>query len=502
MSHDAFLDEIRADPEDTIPRLIYADWLEENGDPLAELIRVQCELAEMDVEADGRAELRNRERELLADYEQRFVEPLRRFAPHGIEIRRGFIEELRIDTQTFFEHASEIVSLLPALCSLNLRKARKSLDELVHLPELQRVRFLDLRMADLGDAGLRKLLESPHLRDLVELNLHGNSLSTKGVQALATSDSLRGLRSLKLGANRLTVTACRALATSPVLRDLQSLSLWSTGLSDKGIARLAETDRLSGLTRMDIGSNRISSTGIQTLANGPWNLQSLEAGYNDRFGVEAAQFLANGESMRELRHLRMINAPMRLAGLAALLTSPAMTSLESLSVQHVGESSTIRAVRQIAEPVAAPSLRIVSLSHCRIHAGGLKQILKSGALANVEDLSLFGNYDLGEAGISAITSSDQFEHLRQLDLGACGFNAAGLRTIAKWERLPHLHSLNLSGNGYKPVAVTERLADAVRDSGTRVTIDEPGDSHQDTAPDSPASKRWIEASRIINQGHS
>jgi uncharacterized protein (TIGR02996 family) len=67
MSHDAFLDEIRADPEDTIPRLIYADWLEENGDPLAELIRVQCELAELDVEVEGRSELRQREREHLAE---------------------------------------------------------------------------------------------------------------------------------------------------------------------------------------------------------------------------------------------------------------------------------------------------------------------------------------------------------------------------------------------------------------------------------------------------
>jgi uncharacterized protein (TIGR02996 family) len=501
MSHNAFLDEIRADPEDTIPRLIYADWLEENGNPLAELIRVQCELAEMDVEADGRAALRQRERELLADYEQRFVQPLRKFAPHGIEIRRGFIEELRIDAQTFIEHASEIVELLPALCSLNLRKARKSLDELVHLPELQHVRFLDLRMADLGDAGIQKLLQSPHLRDIVELNLHGNSLSTKGVQALSVSDSLRNLRSLNLGANRLTVPACRALSMSPVLRDLQSLSLWSTGLNDKALARLAATDRLAGLTRLDVGSNRLSSTGIQTLANGPWNLLSLDAGYNEKFGVEAARFLANGLSMSELRHLRMVNVPMRLNGLAALLTSHVMTNLESVSIQHIGDLSARGSTRHLTEDVASPSLRIASLTYCRIHAAGLQQILTSGAFAKVEDLTLFGNYDLSEAGVSAITSSDQLTRLRRLDLGTCGFNARGLREISKWRQLPKLQSLNLSGNTYKQVSVAERLAEAVKDSGTRVTIEEPDDVRGKPLG-SPTSKRWAEASRVINQGHS
>src|SRR5262249_28449408 len=44
--HEGFLRDIVAHPEDSAPRLIYADWLEENGDAArAELIRVQCELA-------------------------------------------------------------------------------------------------------------------------------------------------------------------------------------------------------------------------------------------------------------------------------------------------------------------------------------------------------------------------------------------------------------------------------------------------------------------------
>src|SRR5262249_7808777 len=43
---DALLRGIRAAPEDDLPRLVYADWLDDHGDASrAELIRVQCRLA-------------------------------------------------------------------------------------------------------------------------------------------------------------------------------------------------------------------------------------------------------------------------------------------------------------------------------------------------------------------------------------------------------------------------------------------------------------------------
>jgi uncharacterized protein (TIGR02996 family) len=42
---DAFIAAIHAAPDDDGPRLMYADWLTEHGDPRGEFIRVQCELA-------------------------------------------------------------------------------------------------------------------------------------------------------------------------------------------------------------------------------------------------------------------------------------------------------------------------------------------------------------------------------------------------------------------------------------------------------------------------
>jgi uncharacterized protein (TIGR02996 family) len=51
MTHDeAFLQAILDVPDDDSPRLVYADWLEEQGQmDKAEFIRVQCELPSLDV---------------------------------------------------------------------------------------------------------------------------------------------------------------------------------------------------------------------------------------------------------------------------------------------------------------------------------------------------------------------------------------------------------------------------------------------------------------------
>src|SRR4051794_36091905 len=47
---DAFLAAILAEPDNDAPRLIYADWLDERGDPRGEFIRVQCQLAQYPAE--------------------------------------------------------------------------------------------------------------------------------------------------------------------------------------------------------------------------------------------------------------------------------------------------------------------------------------------------------------------------------------------------------------------------------------------------------------------
>src|SRR5215217_464141 len=98
---DAFLSAIREAPDDDTPRLAYADWLEEHGDPdRAAFIRVQCRLAEMSPGDPDWVDLIEQQHELVAAQTLRLLrsvpEQPDRFAASGIiddheePFRRGF----------------------------------------------------------------------------------------------------------------------------------------------------------------------------------------------------------------------------------------------------------------------------------------------------------------------------------------------------------------------------------------------------------------------------
>jgi uncharacterized protein (TIGR02996 family) len=68
-----FLTQIDAEPKDRATRLVYADWLEERGDPRGELIRVEEEMRSVPIYADRYWKLKPRRRELRAAADKRWL---------------------------------------------------------------------------------------------------------------------------------------------------------------------------------------------------------------------------------------------------------------------------------------------------------------------------------------------------------------------------------------------------------------------------------------------
>lgn len=66
MSDDAFIRAILADPADDAARLIYADWLEERGNPRGEYLRLEVALAALGRAEPVRGQLQDRLREAAA----------------------------------------------------------------------------------------------------------------------------------------------------------------------------------------------------------------------------------------------------------------------------------------------------------------------------------------------------------------------------------------------------------------------------------------------------
>jgi len=327
---DAFLGDILECPEDDAPRLIYADWLEDEGEPeRAEFIRLQCELASRARETDRPATARAREQELLSANGPAWAGPLAGLV-RSFEFRRGFIERVRLDSSALLEQGEEVFRLAPVR-HLELIVQRADSELVADCPQLARLRALDLNYPAPDGAGLCAVLASPHLARLRSLRLRmpAWALRPPAVQAM---HRLSRLSALDLGSHQLTEQAFDALLA---LRwpELRTLHLNSTNLSDGGVLVLASSPLLLGLTGLDLSFNAIGLGGAEALARSPRasGLRHLWLGFNP-LGDSGAQALAHGQFT--LSRLYLGRNRLGLAGTRALAASPRLAPLTHLDLDY------------------------------------------------------------------------------------------------------------------------------------------------------------------------
>lgn len=322
-----FLAAINAHLDDDTPRLVFADWLQENGDePRAEFIRLQCGAARGDSSGAARAEA------LLAEHRARWLLGLPkelREHPEGRVFRRGFVaavtvrgnqwlsgsifeksrdaggrairrvtalEEVRFEqvwnevvacrslaglrVLTLPSAASGILGslakspILPTLTDLTI--VAKSSDGLAQwafrdffaskkLTRLRRFRFESMRRGDLVAAGLA----NPLFANLEELRLRHLSLNAHAAESLAHSPALTNLRVLDLLNNQIGDAGLRELLASPGLRKLEELGLDSCQLTPASAPALANWEGLRSVRVLDLRGNRLRATDAEIIARSP-----------------------------------------------------------------------------------------------------------------------------------------------------------------------------------------------------------------------------------------
>jgi uncharacterized protein (TIGR02996 family) len=248
----ALLEAILAAPDDDGPRLIYADWLEERGDPHGEFIRLQVALAGAPAHDPRRPAWRERERALLAEHRDAWLGPLRGLFYLG-EFRRGFLEEITLKAQTFLDHAAAVCRAAPVRL-VRLLKGAAVAGPLADCAHLRRVSALHLTDNLIGDDGVRALAASPHLAGLATLRLGGNGLGDLGAEALADAPHLARLTTLNLSGNNIGNAGVRALAQSPYLAGLTALDLRNNQIGDAGVRALAQSPYLRRLRVLDLSN--------------------------------------------------------------------------------------------------------------------------------------------------------------------------------------------------------------------------------------------------------
>lgn len=216
-----FLAEILAHPDDDGPRLIYADWLEEQGNPRGEFIRVQCELAALTKpemrggpmygstsygqvkryvrdprDVPRYSKLLSRQVELLNRHAASWCAPL---SPHatGVLFDRGCVEGLKTAAENFVAHAPQWYLMYP-LRQLRLA-AVSDWAAFLRCPLLTHLQTLDLgwMLGVLRDHEIELVAQCPHLTNLRRLDFgFMSTLTERGARALLESPHLAKLQAI------------------------------------------------------------------------------------------------------------------------------------------------------------------------------------------------------------------------------------------------------------------------------------------------------------------
>jgi uncharacterized protein (TIGR02996 family) len=202
----ALLAAILAHPDEDTPRLMYADWLDEHGQPeRAEFIRIQC-----DPTADEAAE--NRAAELEERNRAKWLAGLPQFPRAVWEFRRGFPEYLDSPGLLFLDHY----------------------DAFARVPWL---RFLFLH--HVANLDVRDFLNRPWKPQWAELELMDDALSAAFVYSGYDSTPI-----------------IEAVARCPQVSQLRTLGLFSFDITERGVAALVSSPHIDSLRYLHIDGDR------------------------------------------------------------------------------------------------------------------------------------------------------------------------------------------------------------------------------------------------------
>jgi uncharacterized protein (TIGR02996 family) len=193
-------------PEDDLPRLVFADWQEEHGQIAhAELIRVQCALAVPPTRKDyNRTRLMDREKKLLRSPELRV--PLRK----AVTYQRGFIPHLFLswrESEWLLEQGN--IDGLP-------------LDRVLTFGYTIQHSQLNLP----PDNWVKQFLESSWLGRIDCLSFEYDYLQASDFQSLSTSPYFHRVQNIRLRTTEIPIESFTDFLLSPHLRSLKVIDLY------------------------------------------------------------------------------------------------------------------------------------------------------------------------------------------------------------------------------------------------------------------------------------
>ena len=341
---DGLLEAIVGSPEDGLPRLVYADWLEEQGESgRAELIR----FGPAPATPEKQAEYNDLVKRVAPQIPEEFARSIHRLL-FAQGLMAAVVQMRGLLTKAFQERGGPWLRQVRTF-KLNIVGTTKHWEKVAAMPLLGYVRNLDVSNCQLGRDGLAGLLGSPHLRGLFALNLAGNRLSRADtLKPLVETGNVPRLVNLDLSSNWLNMEAVRALLGWPQAGKLTALSLAGNWIHSTGAALLADSQELGELTYLNLSHNYLHDAAVQALVQGAGlpRLAHLAMAGN-AFTDAAAHALAGSALLSRLRQLEIQRTAFTLDGVLAIARSPRLGAETKIHLSRY--PYTASAQQQISE---------------------------------------------------------------------------------------------------------------------------------------------------------
>lgn len=478
--YDALYAAVCAAPLDDTPRLVLADWLDEHDDPhRAAFIRAQVQLARLS-ETDPHAaavfsfrraaghhdwnhyadaaqispavarmaELAKVEKANESKAEARW-KSLRgsRAAGRFITTSRGFPHTIAISNARQYARAVAKVPSenLPGYDLFVMSENEDGFDDLLNCGRLAGADGFTLFGINTAES-LRKLGRRPEARNFRSLHVSLSQADPALLAPIATEPNWAGLSSLTIHSDIRGSSADLDLPPefrqAKHLRNLTSLDIGLRGLSGATVAGLARLG-LPKLRDLNVHYGSIDSAGaIGVAAGGFPELRDLDIQTN-KIGNTGAAALAHSEHLPLLAALNLqstgITDPGVMSDLIAGPGLPALTGLDLANNRSVELDAKV-----LAAPGRGPTLRLLSLRHCRLSPTAIAALATTPSLANVVGIDLAGNA-IGDAGARALAGA-KWDRLTCLDVGSNGIGAEGVKALVGWSGLSKLAFFDIGGD--------------------------------------------------------
>ncbi len=362
---------IAANPDDDAAKLVYGDWLIQQGSPRGELIQLEIAFARMDDFDDRRKATKARITALYREHGEAWLRPFRGLNIPGVELAfdRGIVAKIRGSSRALAAAAPRILAGAPLVASMTIEVGTiRELDPLAGSPLLALMRGLELThhtpvrptgwaalavpevrsivlssiaagpedlepllavAAKLGSLTLSKCrlnrgaLE-PLARaacPLTKLDMPAHKQGPRLGELLGGNPALRGLVTLGIAGNELGSAGLAALL--PALRHVEHLDVRGCGLAIADLERLLVAGVLPRVRELLIGGQQVNDAFIATLASwsGAEHLRKLHLG-NAGVTAKAARVLAGSPLLAGLRSLVLTGPRFDAATEAVLVGSP------------------------------------------------------------------------------------------------------------------------------------------------------------------------------------